>query len=232
MFRKILEWLYPATCIFCGKICREGICADCMGKVMKIREPRCKKCGKPIRFAEEEYCYDCSHHHFHYEQGKSLWLHRAPVDKSIYEFKYKNRRVYSEVYAREMVKSFGRLIKMWEIDLIVPVPLHKKKFRKRGFNQAELLAKEIGRYMGIPVDTSLVIRKKYTAPQKQFGHNERRKNLADAFALTEKKVDAKNILIIDDIYTTGSTIDTIAELFMHADVEKTYFLTISIGQGF
>lgn len=232
MLRKILEMLYPKTCIFCGEICKEGICPECRKKVGMIKEPRCKKCGKPIRYQEEEYCYDCSHKNFRYEQGRSLWLHREPVKQSVYDFKYKNRRIYGEVYAGEMVKEFGRLINLWGIDLIVPVPLHKKKLRKRGFNQAEILAKEIGRLTGIPVDTKLIIRKKYTAPQKQFGRTERIKNLTDVFAPAGRRLSAKNVLIIDDIYTTGSTIDSAAKILLRLGAEKTYFLTISIGQGF
>lgn len=232
MFKKILELLYPTTCIFCGEICKEGICDRCRKSVMIIKEPRCKKCGKPIRYEEEEFCYDCRHKNFHYEQGKSLWIHRNPVNQSIYNFKYKNRRVYGEIYAKELVKEFGKLICLWKIDLIIPVPLHRKKLRKRGFNQAEILAKEIGKLTGIPVNTKVILRKKYTEPQKQFGQKERRKNLADAFEAACKHINAKNILIIDDIYTTGSTIDSIAKILLETGAEKAYFMTISIGQGF
>lgn len=232
MIQKLLELLYPSTCIFCGKICQEGICPECRTKVRTIREPRCKKCGKPIRRAEEEYCYDCQKRKFHYEQGRSLWLHKAPVKESVYRFKYKNRRVYGEVYAKEMAEAFGELLRLREIDLIIPVPLHKRKLKSRGFNQAAVLARKLGELTGIPVNTELVVRRKYTTPQKEFGHNERRKNLKDAFAVTKKQMDAAHILIIDDIYTTGSTIDSIAEVLEKSGVTKTYFLTISIGQGF
>ena len=131
-----------------------------------------------------------------------------------------------------MVKAFGKMITFWGIDLIIPVPLHKKKLRQRGFNQAEIVAKEIGKLTGIPVDTTFITRKKYTTPQKQFGQSERKKNLAGAFATSRRVVHAKNILIIDDIYTTGSTIDSVANVLMKNGAEKTYFLTISIGQGF
>lgn len=232
MFRKILELLYPTTCIFCGGISKEGICGVCREKVGHIQEPRCKRCGKPIHLEEEEFCYDCKHRDFHYEQGKSLWLHRAPVDRSIYDFKYKNRRSYGEIYAKEMVEAFGEIIRLWEIDLLIPVPLHKKKLRKRGFNQAEVIAEGIGKRMNIPIDTTLVVRRKYTMPQKEFSQKERRRNLADAFRVSHGNIGAKNILIIDDIYTTGSTVDSIAKVLKDAGAEKTYFLTISIGQGF
>lgn len=195
-----------------------------------IEEPRCKKCGKPIRQKGAEFCYDCEREDLCYEQGRSLWIHKMPVSSSIYAFKYKNRRVYGEVYGREMAKMFRKIIRLWEIDVIVPVPLHRKKQKKRGYNQAEILAKEIGFRVGIPVDTTLVKRKKNTVPQKEFTRKERKKNLKNAFEVTGK-VEGKRVLIIDDIYTTGSTIDSISILLKKAGAEKTYFLTISIGQG-
>lgn len=195
-----------------------------------IEEPRCKKCGKPIRQKEAEFCYDCEREDLCYEQGRSLWIHKMPVSSSIYAFKYKNRRVYGEVYGREMAKMFRKIIRLWEIDVIVPVPLHRKKQKKRGYNQGEILAKEIGFRVGIPVDTTLIKRKKNTVPQKEFTRKERKKNLKNAFEVTGK-VEGKRVLIIDDIYTTGSTIDSISILLKKAGAEKTYFLTISIGQG-
>lgn len=230
MIKKLLEWLYPSVCIFCGKICESGICEECGKKVGVIEEPRCKKCGKPIRQEEAEFCYDCEREELCYEQGRSLWLHKVPVSSSIYSFKYKNRRVYGEVYAKEMVKKFGELIRLWEIEVIVPVPLHRKKQKKRGYNQAEILAKQIGMRVRIPVNTMMVKRKINTVPQKEFTRKERKKNLKNAFEV-KGNIKEKRVLIIDDIYTTGSTIHSISVALKKAGVEKTYFLTISIGQG-
>lgn len=197
-----------------------------------IEEPRCKRCGKPVYSEESEFCYDCKNRHFYYEQGKSLWVHDPVVKRSIYGFKYKNRRVYAEVYGRELVRRFGTLIKIWGIELIVPVPLHKKRYRQRGYNQAFLLAKEISDHTGIKMDNELVVRKRYTDPQKKLGNKDREKNLKNAFELTREKIEQKHILIIDDIYTTGSTINEIARILKKAGVDKIFFLTISIGQGF
>ena len=232
ILRKILELLYPSTCIFCGRLCKEGICRICRENVEYIREPRCKKCGKPIDSQEEEFCYDCRRQTFHYEQGRSLWLHKDPVSSSIYALKYKNRRVYGEVYARELATRFERIIRFWQVDVIIPVPIHKKKRRKRGFNQAEIIAKEVGRLLNIPVNCTSVVREKDTTPQKELSSRSRRKNLKKAFRVTDERVKRKRVLLIDDIYTTGSTIDSIAEILRKAGCEKIYFLTISIGQGF
>ena len=227
-----MKLFYPTTCVFCGGICKTGICESCSEKTDFIQEPLCKKCGKPIHSQEGEFCFDCQKRMVHYEQGRSLWLHKRPVSSSIYEFKYKNKRVYGEVYGRKMAEQFSDLIRMWEIDVLIPVPLHRKKQRKRGYNQAEIIARELGKRLEIPVDTSVIIRGRETTPQKELGQKNRRKNLKKAFRLTGKRLRGKNILLIDDIYTTGSTIDAMSEVLTKTGCEKIYFLTISIGQGF
>lgn len=232
IWKRFLELLYPKTCCFCGKVSEREICEKCFPKIIYINEPRCKKCGKPVRYEEQEYCYDCQKKEHEFEQGRSVWLQKMPVSLSIYQFKYKNRRIYGKFYAKEMARLYGKLIREWQIDVIVPVPLHARKKRQRGFNQAEIIAKELGKELGIPVETDVIIRKRYTRPQKELNDKERRKNLKEAFAAVKVWKKAKNVLLIDDIYTTGSTIDTVAKELKRAGARKVWFLTISIGQGF
>lgn len=232
IWKGCLDLLYPKTCYFCGKLCYQQICGECKEKVVYIKEPRCKKCGKPVRYEEQEYCGDCQKHKFHYEQGRSLWIHKGAVPWSIYQFKYHNRRIYGEFYAQELYRLYGEWIQSWKIDLIIPVPLHRNRRRKRGYNQAEIVAKHLGKLMNIPVDTKAVIRNKYTKPQKILDNKERRKNLKDAFEVRKPELKFRNILLIDDIYTTGSTIDEIAKILMRKRHNKIWFLTISIGQDF
>lgn len=227
-----MELLYPKTCCFCGKISVQEICDTCKEKVSYIKEPRCKKCGKPIRYEEQEYCLDCQKQSFHYIQGRSLWVHKGVVTWSVYQFKYHNRRIYGRFYAEELYRVYGKNLEDWGIDLIVPVPLHWRRKRKRGYNQAEIIARHLGELTGIPVDAKLVIRKKYTTPQKTLNDKERVKNLKNVFDMRKKKVRGKNILLIDDIYTTGSTIDAISKVLLEKGHNKVWFLTISIGQDF
>lgn len=233
---NILKWclgiLYPKTCCFCGKVCKTEICEECETEIVYIKEPRCKRCGKPVRYEEQEYCYDCQKKEVYYEQGKNIWLHKGKVSWSIYQFKYHNRRIYGEFYAKELFRLYGECIKNWGIEVIIPVPIHMKRKRYRGYNQAEVIANELGRLTGIPVDTKTVIRICDTRPQKELDDKERRRNLQKAFSI-EKKWDAsKRILLIDDIYTTGSTINAIAKMLVEKTKSKVWFLTISIGQDF
>jgi len=232
LLKSVLGLIYPTRCCFCGEVSEKEICAKCAKKVEYITEPRCKKCGRPVRYEEKEYCYECQKLNFHYECGKNIWLHKTPVSSSIYQYKYKNRRIYGEFYAKEMYRLFRRTIESWEIDLIVPVPLHKKRRRLRGYNQSEIIAKHLGKMLGIPVDTKYVIRKRNTRPQKELDNKERRKNVQHAFEVKKGWKTPKHVLLIDDIYTTGSTLDAVAEVILHKGVSKVWFLTISIGQNF
>ncbi len=175
---------------------------------------------------------DCQKQTFHYEQGRSLWIHKGAVPWSIYQFKYHNRRIYGEFYAQELYRLYGEDIRRWGIDLIIPVPLHKRRRRKRGYNQAEIVAKHLGKLMDIPVDGKAVVRKRYTEPQKVLNDKQRRKNLKGAFDIKKWRLQSGNILLIDDIYTTGSTIDEIARVIIEKKHNKVWFLTISIGQDF
>lgn len=232
LFDKCLGILFPQTCCFCGKVCRNNICEECKKKITYIQEPICKKCGKPIRYEEKEYCGDCAGKKKYYEQGKSVWLHKDNVCWSIYQFKYHNRRIYGKFYAEELFRLYGKWIKDKKIDVIIPVPLHRRRRRKRGYNQAEIVAKHLGKMIGIPVDTRSVLRIYNTKPQKELSHNERKKNLEHAFRVTKHWDRKKNVLLIDDIYTTGNTIDAVAKKLKENGAHKVWFLTISIGQGF
>lgn len=232
---KILSLLYPDICPFCGSVLKkeeEQICKKCELKLPYIYEPRCKKCGKPVGQETKEYCWDCEHHRHYYDRGYAIWEHQPVVAESIYQFKYHNRRIYSRSYAREMVKSYESIIRQWNIELIVPIPISKKRRHQRGYNQAELLAKEISRLTGIPYLKDKFRRKKDTVPQKSLNVRERRGNLTQAFSIEKDYILPPNILLVDDIYTTGNTIDMASYVLKKNGVKNVYFLTISIGQGY
>lgn len=231
-YKKLLSFLYPDTCPFCGKVVTEGICGVCREKVRYIRDPRCMRCGKPVREEATEYCYDCERKEHSFERGYGLWLHEKRVRYAIYQFKYHNRRIYSGFFARELSREYGEAIRRWGISLIIPVPLSKKRRKQRGYNQAELLAKELSEIMRIPVDSRHLVRRIDTDPQKLLDPEHRRQNLRYAFEWRGQKRVAGNVLLIDDIYTTGNTIDSAARVLKRAGAGKVYFLTISIGQGY
>lgn len=163
--------------------------------------------------------------------GGAPLAYNEAMKQSIYRFKYDNCRTYQDFYVQEMAKTFRTLFFRTRIDGIVPIPLHRKKQRKRGFNQAALLAEGLGRELGLPVYENLLLRTRNTRPQKELTRTERQENLKTAFKIQKKGVELKAVLLIDDIYTTGATIDAAARVLLEAGVQKIYFLSLCIGSG-
>lgn len=191
-------------------------------------------CGRPLAHETDEYCPDCEKtgtEGSSIRQGRSLWVHREPVSTALYRFKYRNRRRFGMLFARELAEVYGRQMERWRIGVILPVPLHPSRKRQRGFNQSEILAEALSKYTGIPMRTDVLFRIRKTTPQKRLGRSERMQNLAGAFGVSRRWEPAENVLLIDDIYTTGATLERAASVLRKAGVSNVFFLTISIGQG-
>ena len=208
-----------------------GICPGCRKKIRPIQDPYCLKCGKPLSKPEYEYCYDCRRHQLVYTQGRSLYHHEEEVARAIYQLKFHNRRYYGPIFGHELALTYGRWIKDRQITQIIPVPIHRSRYRTRGYNQAALIARTLGKELGIEVADNAIRRVKKTRPQKVLNDKEREANLKGAFAMDPDWIHVENVLLIDDIYTTGSTINTLSKLLLAKGAHNVYFLTISIGQG-
>lgn len=228
-FRRILDYIYPPRCPICDEISTEGICGQCRRKVVYIRDDYCLKCGRPLTDSQKEYCYECMRRTHFFFQGRSLFSYQGEVKASLYRFKYGNRREYAESYGEEIAGNLGRWILRNHITKIVPIPLHASRRRKRGYNQAALLAREVGGRLHIQVDEKMLYRVKKTEPQKKLSAQERRENLTNAFEVRKKPVRGEHILLIDDIYTTGNTVDIAAKCLRDVEKCRIYVLTVAIG---
>lgn len=205
------------------------ICEECNKKIQYSVGSSCFKCGKPVK-EEEEYCYDCRKREHYFKQGAALFPYEY-IRLSLYRFKYGGRREYASFYGRQMAYKMEEKRRQWKPEALLPVPLHKRKQKKRGYNQAELIARELSRYWNIPVITNLVVRCKNTRPMKEIVGTDRQNNLKKAFKLGTNDVKLNTIIIIDDIYTTGSTIDAVSKVCLEAGIANVYFMTVSIGYG-
>lgn len=239
MLSTLIDFIYPRRCPICGEIAMpkpEKACTECIKLLQVIREPRCKKCSKPLDDEEQEYCLDCVKKKHHYEKGYALWVYDKTMKKSIADFKFHYRQEYADFYIEQLSKQFCGIIDEWRVDALVPIPLHKSKLRVRGFNQADLLARGLGKQLGIPVLSEYLTRCKKTLPQKELNDKERFKNLTEAFSFTGEtyvnKNQIKNIVLVDDIYTTGSTIEACTKILHEQGIEKVYFISLCIGKGY
>ncbi len=230
--KQMLQLLFPTRCPVCDNVVIFGegkICLGCMEKLKLLTPPWCMRCGKKLK-DEGEFCADCKKKVHNFARGRALYEYDS-VAGSIYRLKYGGRQEYAEFFGEEMGVYLGVFIRQVKPDGIIPVPLHPRRFRQRGYNQAELLAKALGRAVNIPVYPKLLRRTKNTKPLKLQNPSERQNNLKKAFIMAENDVKLKTILIVDDIYTTGSTIDEIARTLKLSGIKNVYFVTLACGSG-
>ncbi|MBQ9607358.1 MAG: ComF family protein [Lachnospiraceae bacterium] len=227
----ILDFLFPRRCPFCDEVVKYGdmICDRCRDKKRYIEGAYCMKCGKPLLRSDSEYCKDCKRTGHNFLRGRALYIYSDEVRASITRFKYHGRREYAGYYGREMAERLGSFIKGCGVDCLVPVPVSMEKLKKRGYNQAELISERISAYTGIPTEKDLILRIRDTPPMKELTRAERMKNLKGAFKINSHVVKCRNVMIVDDIYTTGSTIDAVAAALLRAGVKNVYFITLAAG---
>ena len=196
-----------------------------------MTQPWCMRCGKKLD-SEEEYCADCKRQNHEFVRGRSLYEYES-VAGAIYRMKYNGRQEYAEYFGEEICRYLGTFIRRIQPDVLIPVPLHPRKMRMRGYNQAALLARAVGNRVGVPVGEDLVMRVKNTKPLKLQNPYERQNNLKKAFIINKNDVKLKmtSAILVDDIYTTGSTVDEISRVLKAEGVEKVYVITLACGGG-
>ncbi|MCI8512363.1 MAG: ComF family protein [Lachnospiraceae bacterium] len=234
MRETILNLLFPRHCPVCGEIVQPAgrrICPSCLKRLSFVKAPVCKKCGKEISDDTAEYCEDCLSRRRTFEYGVALLNYDETARRSMAQIKYRNKREYLDFYGPALAIRYGKAIRRMGIDVIVPVPVHASRRRARGFNQAELLADILGRQLGIPVQPELLVRKKRTLPQKELTAAERFKNLSGAFRAPNPFPKLRSVLLVDDIYTTGSTIEACTRALKEAGVPCVYFAVLCMTGG-
>lgn len=232
------DFLFPKRCAICDGVLAVGqkyLCPACKDIPKQVGENYCLYCGKPV--AEEmESCEDCKNRQRSFQYGRSAFLYDSAMRQSMKRFKYYGRQEYASYYGAVLADKYGEWIGEIAPQVFIPVPLHRRRYQKRGYNQAELIAAEVGKRCGIPVDTEYLFRKKYTLPQKELSLGERQKNLRNAFCVANTSGELSKyercVIIIDDIYTTGSTIEACSRVLRTNGTDKIYFLCVCTGKGY
>lgn len=229
--RMLLNLLYPRHCPVCHRILKDqtgNVCPECVDGFAGIGGDYCLKCGKPVKQGIE-YCRECAGRERSFDRNKAIFLYNERLRQSLVRYKYHGYREYGDFYADSICRYAAREILSWKPDVIVPVPLDSRKQRMRGFNQAGYLAERIGLYFGIPVSHSLLVKVHKTKSQKKLNAAQRRQNLRDAFRAREN-IQGLTVLVIDDVYTTGSTMAAAASCLKDAGAERVYGITLCAGQ--
>ena len=236
LLKGFLNLIYPPRCLICGKLLEDndGLCEKCFQEIEIIKFPYCNICGKPLEPVQSfinidnPICLDCRERKFFFKCARSIGKYKGVLKECIHLLKYKGKKV--------ILKPLNKLFEICldglpfrEISFIVPVPLHKKRLRERGFNQSELIAGLVGNRYQIPVLSSLLNKTVYTSPQVTLTRVERLRNIRGAFKALVPRGGCGTILLIDDVYTTGATVNECAKVLKMAGVKEVYVLTLAHG---
>ena len=233
----ILDSIYPPVCAVCDKpLGRDkgtdiftGVHSLCAEELDLIDPPFCSKCGKHIE-DNKEHCKDCEDTMHSYDRSCATFTMNTALKEAIYRFKYKGKQELAPFFANAMLYVNKNLFRFWKPDVIMPVPMYFKKERIRGYNQAELIADVMSAELNTATDSESLVRTTKTAPLKDASAAERKEILRDAFDVVTAQ-EGKTILLIDDIYTTGATLDACAKALKQARATSVYAATICTGAG-
>ncbi len=212
-----LDVVFPPVCARCRRV-GSILCAECASQMARVPDLICPRCG---RFHDDGAgitrslpCGDCRRTHSPLIQMRAPLRYAEPTSRIIHRFKYEGYFALGEPLARFMFDDWP----VWEQppDLILPIPLHPKRRRRRGYNQSELLAAPLGRSLGVQTAPAGLRRVRHTAPQVGLGPNERHDNVRDAFAADASRVSGRHVLLVDDVLTTGATMRAAAEALLAA----------------
>ena len=199
---KIIDLFFPPRCIVCDGLLKpseEGVCAHCEPLLQRIGAPYCMKCGKGLREENEVFCADCKMHAHAFESGRALFQYNDAMKRSLYRYKYDGRKEYAAFYGRSLFEGLGDWIGSIGPSCIIPIPLHENRLKKRGYNQAELIALALSAHVHIPVKNDLLCRRTDTKKQKELNVSEREKNLKKAFKTAKNIVKPVSLMIVRNI---------------------------------
>ncbi len=223
LWQHALDLLFPPRCVACAKV-GGWFCSDCQASIDYVRQPICPLCGYPSP-GDEKLCRRCQTQALQLDGLRSVAFHDKALRQAIHHLKYRQRT--------ELARPLGQMLaRYWQdvglqADLIVPVPLHPARRQERGYNQAALLARELGRLVERPVDEGQLVRVRATAPQVELDADERRNNVAGAFAWRGPALDSGQVVLVDDVCTTGSTLQASAVALRQANVGPVWALTLA-----
>jgi len=220
---RIVDFLFPRWCVGCGKE-GEFICPSCRRSLPRVMPPLCPRCGKPR--PSGTLCPTCVSWQAEIDGIRSPFRFDGVMRQAIHQLKYRNLRALAEPLAKLLNDYLATNPIPGEV--LVPVPLHQKRLRERGYNQSSLLAKELGKLTNLPVVDDCLIRQRHAPPQARSSTvEERRHNVAGAFVCRDHRLQDKQVLLIDDVATSGATLDAGAAALKAAGATSVWGLVLA-----
>ena len=235
-----LDIVFPPCCMACDAWLPSRapgcFCRSCDEQIQLARPPFCQRCGRPYphEWQGDHLCGGCLLQPPSFSMARS-WVcyprHSAashPLREVIHRFKYGRQASLGQPLGRLMARACQPWFQTSALDLIIPVPLHPRRLRWRGFNQSVLLGREVGRAWRIPLDPFVLTRSTETAPQSTLSLKERQPNVRGAFSIAPRRtVEKLRLLLVDDIYTSGATVNECTRVLLHAGAREVQVLTLA-----
>jgi len=223
---KGIDILFPPHCAGCGEWGTRW-CENCQEKTHKITSSICEICGQPLDDSTSRYCQRCQMEmdEVAFLAVRSWAVFAGPLKRAVHQLKYKKNLGLCTIFGGYLGNLLDQL--GWQIDLITPVPLDRNRYRQRGYNQAVCLARPLGWSAGIPVKPQALDRVRITKSQVGLRLEERRENVANAFKADKNLTANLSVLVLDDVVTTGATINACAVALRTARAKKVYGLTLA-----
>lgn len=230
----IADLIFPPRCITCGELLEQHgplpFCPCCIAGIRFIGSPLCPRCGTPFPAAEGEdhLCGECLITKRPYAVARSVGRYEETLLTAIHLFKYRGKIGIGDLLSRIMADFADKTWDMKLFERIMPVPLHRRRLRERGFNQAVILARGLSKRFNIPIDFTALRRDLFTPPQVGLDRKQRSANVKGAFTVTHpERIVGRRLLLVDDVYTTGSTLTECARVLIRAKAEAVAVLTMA-----
>lgn len=221
--QKIFDFLFPPHCISCGKG-GAFFCRKCRSELIYLQPPLCIRCSIPIRTGS--ICHKCQSQIWDIDGIYSVFKYGGTIRQAILQFKYENLKVLADPLSDFMAEYVKQ--QQLSFDIIVPVPIHKRRLKERGYNQSLLLARKLSSLTRIPIAEGALTRIRYTSPQaKSDNVDQRRKNIMNAFRCSSHGISGRRILLIDDVCTSGATLNSCAGSLKAAGAASVWGLTLA-----
>lgn len=217
-----LDWLFPPTCGGCGDPGTRW-CPDCQKKVQTIADPICAACGLPQ--PGSGLCERCLQTPPAFKLLRSWAIFENPIQGALHRLKYRRDIGMGEAISNQMTGFVQRL--GWPVDTIIPIPLGKNRLKERGYNQVAMVARPLSFQLGLDYCPSALVRARETRSQVGLSASERQENVSNAFLADQKKINGRNILLMDDVSTTGATLSSAAEALYASGAKDVFAVTVA-----
>lgn len=235
LLHQLVNYILPLRCLSCYELVvgDKGFCAQCWNKLNFITKPYCKLCGYQFNLTilEGSICGKCIKQKPYFDNARSLLKFDQHSKEVIHAFKYYDRTELAEVFAKLIYNKYNS--EFADIDIIIPTPMYKLKRLLRMYNQAHILAKELAILVKKPLYPNLVIKTKWTKPQASLSKAERERNLSGSFKINARtlakfSIENKTILLVDDVMTTGTTVQSCSKLLKAMGAKSVFVVTIAM----